>query len=411
MPQLGPMGRGSSNLLAEADTLSSTLVAVRRDLHRHPELGFQEIRTAGMVAARLRDLGLEVRERVGQTGVVGLLRGGGQTGRVVAIRADMDALPLQEEGTQPYRSEVPGRMHACGHDAHVACALGAAMLLALRRADLPGCVKFLFQPAEEPGEGAKAMIADGALRDPPVDAVIALHTYPALEAGQVGIRAGPLMAQADTVRILIQGAGGHGAEPHRTIDPIIVTAAVVLQLQTVVSRSLDPLEPGVISIGTLRAGSSEYVIPSSAELTGTVRARTPEVSAELMRRIRRVAEKTADAYGATATVEFRPLCPPVVNDERVTAILQRAACRVLGVDAMARATPTMAAEDFAFFLEQVPGTLFWLGVGEPGKGSGTPWHHPCFDIDEGALTVGSVTLAQACWEYLAAPDEGAHRRA
>lgn len=399
----GEAGQKAWGLLAEAEALFPDLVAIRRAIHQHPELGFEEARTAALVAERLRGAGLGVRERVGKTGVVGLLRGRGEgRGRVVAIRADMDALPIQEDGTEPYRSRIPGRMHACGHDAHVACALGAAMLLAPHAARLGGSVKFLFQPAEEPGEGAQAMIVDGVLEDPAVDAIIALHTYPALEAGQVGIRDGPLMARAETIRITIRGSGGHGAEPHRTIDPIVVAAAVVLQLHTVVSRSLDPFEPAVLSIGTLRAGSSEYVIPPSVELTGTIRAMTAEVAAEVIRRATRIAQKTAEAYGAEAMVEVRALCPAVTNDAEVTAVLRGAACRVLGERGVKTAKPTMGAEDFACFLEQVPGSLFWLGVAEKGKGVGTPWHHPRFDIDETALPVGSATLAQACLDYLGA---------
>lgn len=390
------------DLLSEAQTLLTTLVTIRRDLHRHPELGLEEARTAALVAEQLRELGLEVRERVGQTGVVGLLRGHGREGKVVAIRADMDALPIQEEGAEGYRSEIPGRMHACGHDAHVACALGAAMLLAYRKAHLAGCVKFLFQPAEELGEGARAMIADGALSDPPVDAIIALHTYPTLEVGQVGVWPGALMARADRLRITIHGHGGHAAEPHRTVDPIVVAAAVILQLQTVVSRSLDPLEAAVISIGRLQAGSSPYVIPSTCELTGTIRSVTREVGAELIRFVRRVVEKTAEAYGARAAVDAQPVCPAVVNDPEVTAVLRRAACRVLGEEAVKNARPTMAAEDFAYYLERVPGSLFWLGVAKKGDRTRIPWHHPRFDIDEEALSVGSATLAQTCLEYLSA---------
>lgn len=398
----GDAAARAADLLAEAQALSPALVAIRRDLHRHPELGFDEVRTAARVARQLQQLGVEVREGVGKTGVVGLLAGEPAGGRVIAVRAEMDALPIQEEGVAEYRSEVPGRMHACGHDAHVACTLGAAMLLTRRRGRLAGAVKFLFQPSEEPGGGAEAMIADGVLRQPSVDAIIALHTYPGLEAGRVGVGQGPLMARADRLHITIRGEGGHAAEPHRTIDPVVIGAAVVLQLQTVVSRSVDPLEAAVVTIGSMQAGSSPYVIPSVCELTGTVRSVTPEVGSEMIRLVRRVTEKTAEAHGASASVEVEQVCPAVVNDPEVTAVLRRAAGRLLGDHAVATARPTMAAEDFGCYLATVPGSFFWLGVAGKADGVAMPWHHPRFDIDEAALGVGAATLAATCLEYLEA---------
>jgi len=277
------------------------LVAVRRELHQHPELSGQEERTGQLVARRLTALGLEVRCGVGGHGVVGLLRGA-RPGPCVALRADMDALPIQEETGAPYASRVPGVMHACGHDVHVVCLLGAAMLLAGARGDVAGSVKFLFQPSEEDDRGAAAMLAAGAFDDPAPAAICGLHTFPRLAAGQLGIAAGPLMAAIDTLRVTVRGTAGHGAAPHRGVDAILAAAGAVVGLQHIVSRRLDPQEPAVITIGTFHAGVAPNILAPAAELTGTVRWMRPESRERLPALIRETVTALCRAHGAEAEV-------------------------------------------------------------------------------------------------------------
>ncbi len=375
------------------------LVAVRRDLHRHPELSGREERTAGLVAGRLRDLGLEVRTGVGGTGVLGVLRGS-RPGPCVALRADMDALPIQEETGAPYASLVPGVMHACGHDAHTTCLLGAATLLAGRRDHLAGSVKFLFQPAEEDDRGAKAMLAAGALEDPAPTAICGLHTFPRLPAGQVGVTAGPLMAGIDTLAITVRGAAGHAAEPHRGVDAILAAAASVVGLQHIVSRRLDPQEPAVVTIGTFHAGLAPNILAPVAELRGTVRWMRPESRDRLPALIRETVTALCRAHGAEAEVRYERTLPPVINDAGVADRVRRAAARLLGADAVHPAEPTMGGDDFALYLEQVPGCYVWLGTGDPARGATYDWHDPRYDIDERALAVGSALLAEVALELL-----------
>jgi len=379
---------------------AADLVALRRDLHRHPELSGEEHRTAGIVAERLRSLGLEVLSGVGGTGVVGLLRGS-RPGPCVALRADMDALPIQEETGAPYASEVPGVMHACGHDAHTACLLGAAGLLVGLRDQLAGSVEFLFQPAEEDDRGAKAMLADGALADPAPGAICGLHTFPRLGAGQVGVAAGPLMAGIDTLAITVRGAAGHAAEPHRGVDAILAAAAAVVGLQHIVSRRLDPQEPAVITIGTFHAGLAPNILAPVAELAGTVRWMRPESRDRLPALIQESVAALCRAHGAEAEVRYERTLPPVINDSAVADRVGRAAARLLGPEAVRPAERTMAGDDFGLYLERVPGCYLWLGTGDPARGVSYDWHDPRYDIDERALAVGSALLAQAALELLA----------
>jgi amidohydrolase len=383
----------NKNFRNESAVLSERLVEIRRDLHRHPELSYEEVRTAGTVASILRELGMEVRERVGGTGVTGLLRGG--EGPVVALRADMDALPVAEQTGLPFASERTGIMHACGHDIHVTCALGAAMLLAAEKDSLRGSVRFLFQPAEEINDGAKAMLADGAMDNPKPDMIFGLHNHPEIPAGKVGVKEGALMASVDTIRITVTGKGGHGALPHRDIDPITASAAVISALQTVVSRNVDPLQPAVVSLGTIHAGTANNVIPDVVEMTGTVRTFNEELRSSMESMIRRVVENTSAALGCKGELAYCYDLPPVMNDPDAAAIGRRAVESVAGAEAVVVPVPSMGGEDFALLRQKAPGCFFWLGVGNPEIGAVHPWHSPYFTADESALPIGAGVLAQA----------------
>jgi amidohydrolase len=362
--------------------LAGSLVEWRRDFHRHPELGFEERRTSAVVRAFLEQCGLEVRP-CGGTGLRGVLRGGGD-GPTVALRADMDALPLAEEGDRDYRSESPGIMHACGHDGHMAILMGAAKVLASRRASLPGTVVFLFQPSEEqhPG-GAPGMIAEGALDG--VSRIFGLHLWQPLPTGVVGIRAGAFMAQADEFEITVTGRGGHAAMPQATIDPVLVAAHLVVAAQPIVSRSIDPLESAVLSFTTVHGGRVHNIIPDSVTLTGTVRTLDSAVQRTMKQRLREVTEATCAAYGATASLRYLDGYPPLVNDAPAVALVVDVARRVLGDACVRTVAPSMGGEDFAYYLQHVPGAFAFLGMGD---GHPFPHHNARFDIDERALPIG-----------------------
>ena len=383
------------NFSARASQLAGWMTEVRRDLHRHPELSFVEERTGAKIATFLDEWGYSVR-RVGGTGVRGVLDGvpGSPT---VAIRADIDALPVQENTGLDFASTSPGLMHACGHDIHTACALGAARMLAEARRDgtVPGGVVMLFQPAEEINRGAEAILRDGALSDPTVGMIFGLHNHPAYPAGTIVVKEGPLMAAVDTLKIRILGVGSHGAIPHRSADPVVAAASVVMNLQTIVSRNVDPQDAAVISFGTVHGGAANNVIPEDVEMTGTVRSFRPEVRNALHERIRRVAESVASGLGCCAEVEIRRDLPAVTNDVRSYACCVRAAEAIVGRELIVQATPSMGGEDFALFQQVVPGCMFWLGVGNEAIGAVHPWHSPRFVADESAIPVGAAVLAQA----------------
>ncbi len=382
-------------LREDAAGLEPQLVAWRREIHRHPELAFEEARTAAFVAGRLKKLGLEVHEGVAGTGVVGVLRATIRSQRrAVLLRADMDALPIQEEPGREYGSEVPGKMHACGHDGHVAMLLGAATLLARRRAALTHDVVLCFQPAEEGGGGAARMIEAGALRFADVGEAFALHLWSLSPSGTVHVRPGPTMAGQDEFTARIVGRGGHGAMPHRAVDPIVAACHAVVALQAVVSRSVDPVEAAVLSVGSIHAGSAPNVIPEAAEIVGTMRSFREEVRALLRRRLEEVLEGTARALGCRAEVHLRPGYPPVVNDPTAVEKVRRAAVEAVGEDRLFEPAPMAAAEDFAYFLERLPGAFVFVGAGDPSRGIDAPHHSPRFDIDESALKVGVELLAR-----------------
>ncbi|MBI4408548.1 MAG: amidohydrolase [Gemmatimonadetes bacterium] len=384
-----------SVLLQRAASFEAELVELRRDLHRHPELSFQETRTAALAATRVEALGFEVRRGVGKTGVLAELRNG--KGPVVALRADMDALPIQEANQVEYRSTVPGVMHACGHDAHVSMLVGAAQLLAeaRRRDELPhGAVRLLFQPSEEAADGenksgAARMIEDGAMSG--VDAVFGLHIGGFLPAGKVYVSAGPIMAGADSFTATVRGVSAHAGRPHEGVDALVLAAHAVVACQSAVARRISPRAAGVLSIGTVHGGVAENVVAERVVLQGTLRYFDAAVRQTLQHELRQ-AFSVVDALGGRAQVELRAGYPPVVNEPAMAALVGRAVAGTLGESSVAEFEPLMGAEDFALLLEQAPGCFFWLG-GAPERPR--RHHHPEFDVDERALIRGASALA-AC---------------
>jgi amidohydrolase len=372
--------------VAIPEEILTEVVATRRDLHRHPELGFEEHRTAGMVAERLRGLGFEVTTGIGKTGVVGVLRGA-KPGKTIMLRADMDALPLDEENDVPYRSQTKRTMHACGHDGHVAMLLGAARAVMDRRAEVAGTVCFLFQPAEEGQGGAKAMIEDGVLERFGIERAYGLHLASAHPVGQLGFREGPFYASSDSIEITVEGKGGHGAAPHTSIDPVYVASQFVVALQQVVSRNIDPLEPAVVTIGAFNGGTTHNVIPSRVRLLGTVRAFDARVREKMAERIERVLRGICESSGATYAFEYLWRYPVTSNDAEQTRYARELAQRVVGEPRVADVPKLMGAEDFSFFAERVPACFFTIGS-NGGPSSSFPHHHARFDIDESALEAG-----------------------
>jgi amidohydrolase len=381
--------------------LVDATIALRRDLHAHPELGFEETRTAAIVARRLRELGYDVFEGLATTGVAGVLRGK-RPGKTIMLRADMDALPLSEEVDAPYRSVVAGKMHACGHDGHVAILLGAAALIAeRRREDLAGTIVLCFQPAEEGKGGARAMVEEGLLERFGIERAYALHLFSQLETGTLGFRPGPFYASSDSIEITIHGYGGHGASPHLSIDPILVAAEFVASVQKVVSRQIDPLEPAVVTIGSIHGGTTHNVIPSSVALLGTVRAFNPEVRARMADRIERVLAAACAASGATYEYEYLWRYPVTSNDAAQTAYVRALAEREFGSDRAVLSEKHMGAEDFSFFAERVPACYFVLGSGGSEQ-TRFPHHNGKFDLDEAALETGIRIMTALAFDAPAA---------
>lgn len=375
------------------------LVRTRRDLHRHPELGFQEHRTAGIVAERLRAAGYEVRTGVAQTGVIGTLRGTGD-GPTLLLRADMDALPIDEETTHGFPSTIPGVMHACGHDAHVAIGLAVAERLARGRERWPGTVRYMFQPAEEGLGGAEGMIEEGVLEG--VDAALGLHVWLGLPSGLIGVVAGPQMAGAVEFELTVRGRGGHGAMPHETIDAVHAASQVIVALQSVVSRTVSPLEPAVVTMASFHAGSAHNVIAETAHLRGTARAFDPALLESLPGRIEQVIAGVCAAAGATYEFEARIEAMPTVNDPRMAEIVRREAERIVGAGRV-RTDPnvrTMAAEDFGDVLARVPGCYFFVGGTNEGRGIVHPHHSPRFDLCEECMPVAVEVMEAAALAYL-----------
>lgn len=388
------------DLRSEASALASQLVEMRRHLHRHPELAGEETETSLYISRHLEGLGLKPRLLLDGTAVTVDIAGQGVGGRTLLLRADIDALPIQERGEErSYRSQVPGAMHACGHDGHVAIALGAAELIAKHQDQFGGTVRIIFQPAEETAGGAQRMIEAGVMEGPKVDAAIGLHLWSGQEVGRVGVRNGAIFASADEFAVEIRGRGGHGALPHQALDPIPITSLVVLALQTLVSRETSPYAAAVVTVGTIAAGQAFNIIPETAQLTGTVRAFTEEDRERLLRRIDEVAQGISSAFGASASSERRAGCPPVVCDPTI-ADLVRAAVRDCPDAELVEPEPLTVGDDVGLFLGLVPGCYFLLGAGNQSSGITAPHHHPDFDIDETCLPLGVEVMTRAALAYL-----------
>lgn len=388
--------------LADAEALADELTAIRRDLHMHPELGFQEFRTAGIVTEQLNALGYEVVTGVGKTGVVGLLPGGQPGDRTVLLRFDMDALPIQDAKDATYRSQTPGVMHACGHDAHVAVGLGVAKVLAKYREQLPGTIKLMFQPAEEGMGGALAMINDGILDriGPPVNRALGLHVSSMHSFGTAVVRSGAMLAASAGVTITVNGKGGHGAMPHQTVDAVVVAAQIIVALQTIIARNLDPDETGVVTIGSVIAGNAGNVIADTATMRGTIRSYSAETKALLRQRVPEIAQGIAATFGATAEVQINEGVDATVNADAPTQIVYDAAAAVLGADQIDTTFRTTGGEDFSAVLARVPGNFFFLGARNEERGITAPHHNPYFDIDERCLPQGVAILCEAARQVL-----------
>ncbi len=381
-------------LKKDLENLTSQIIEWRRDFHRHPEIANQEHRTSSVICKFLEGLGIPV-STCAKTGLRGVLEGK-SGGRTVALRADMDALPLKEEGEKEYISENPEATHACGHDGHMAILMGVARLLSLRKKKFNGKVVFLFQPSEEriPG-GAKKMIEEGALEG--VDSIFGLHLWQPLPTGMLGIVKGAMMAQPDKFSIRVIGKGGHGSMPQDTVDPILVASHLVVNIQSIVSRNVDPLKPMVVSFGTMEGGTIYNIIPNEVVLTGTVRTFDPSLQAFAETRLKEITEETSKAFGATSEFKYEKGYSPLVNDAAMADFVLETAKKTLGEESIATIDPVMGGEDFAYFLEKVPGAFFFFGVGD---GMEFPHHHPAFDLDERALPLATLLMASLALEYL-----------
>jgi amidohydrolase len=384
---------------SQAQALRDEMVARRRDFHQHPEIAFEEVRTAGIVAQELSKLGLEVQTGVGKTGVVGLLEGD-KEGPTVLVRADMDALPMEEANEVVYRSQTPQRMHACGHDGHTTIVLAVAKMLSAQRENLKGRVKFVFQPAEEIGQGALAMMRDGVLSDPVPEVSLGLHLWNEMPLGEVSLTTGGMMAGASMFTVEIQGRGGHAAIPHQTADPVAAMAHIITALQSIVSRNVPPMETAVVSVTRIRAGDAYNVIPDQVTFNGTIRTFTQEVHDLVNKRFESIIKGIAETMGCTATITNDAMSLPIINDPGVIERLRSGFEQVAPNWTYRDDARTMAAEDMAYFLEKVPGVFFFVGSANKERGLDYPHHHPRFDIDEEALVIGASLLASAVSEYV-----------
>lgn len=373
-----------------ARDLYPALVDIRRDFHMHPELSGEEYRTTARIQEILRGAGVRLLPLDLPTGALAEV---GRSGLTVGLRADIDALPIEEEAPVPYRSTIPGRMHACGHDFHTSVMVGAALILHRLQDQLPGTARFLFQPSEERAGGAADMIRAGALHG--VGCIMGFHNKPDIPCGTVGVKEGPLMAAVDTVEITITGKGGHGVLPHTTVDPIVAGSAVVMALQTAVSRSISPLDTAVVSITTFHAGTAPNIIPERVTMSGTIRTYSPEVRSRLPELLLRIVREVAAGYGARGDLAWIPGIPAVSNEAEMAALMRAAAVDVVGADLVLAAAPTTGGEDFALYQQEVPGCFVWLGTGNEAEGITADWHDPRFQVDERAIETGATLFAHA----------------
>jgi amidohydrolase len=385
--------------------IKDMLIKIRRDIHRHPEIGLHETRTAEKIAKLLEEYGISVKTHIGGTGVLGILEGK-YPGKTILLRADMDCLRIHENNDVEYKSIYPEFMHACGHDAHLTWLIGAAIILSGLKDQLHGTVKFLFQPAEEKDGGAEMTIHSGVLENPKVDAVIGAHTWPGIESGKIGVRPGALMAASDNFKITILGRGGHGAQPNKCIDPIAVACEVYMAFQTIISRSLDPLEPAVLTVGKFNAGTAHNIIPDNAYLEGTIRTLSYETRERIPGIMEGILKGITEANGANYEFDFIPYHAPVINDPEITTIATLAAAKIIGAKNVQLVDkPTMIGEDFSSFEERVPGTYIFVGNRNESKGTVHPLHSPEFDVDEEIIHKTAAIFSEIAVLYLNPQEE------
>ncbi|MBC7765441.1 MAG: amidohydrolase [Hyphomonadaceae bacterium] len=390
----------TEQILNAVQNIMPDLINIRRTLHQHPELSSQEFQTSVFIQQKLIGLDIAVTAPIFNTGVMGLLCGNGE-GKTLAIRADMDALPITEANDVPYRSQNDGVMHACGHDVHMTVALGAAMVLSQMKEHFNGNVKLLFQPAEEGEGGALPMIEAGVLQNPTVDACIGAHVWAGIPVGKVGLALGATMASPDEFDLTIYGKGGHGAMPHLCIDPIVIGAKVVDALQTVVSRRVDPLKPAVVTVASFHAGTAHNIIPETAQLKGTVRTLDPVLRLEVKQIIEQTIEGIVRGMGGTYDFKYAFRYPPLINDANITHQMSQSVTKILGNDALLwQDKPSMAGEDFAYFAQKVPSTFFNLGCTPLNCEKPHPLHHPSFDVDEQCIKTGVAVMVQFALDFL-----------
>jgi amidohydrolase len=381
--------------------LFSSLVKLRRELHQYPEMAYTEYKTSGVVARELKKLGIEVKKGVAKTGVVALLNKN-KKGKTVALRADMDALPVTERTGLPFKSKNPGRMHACGHDVHMSCVIGAAKILSKLKDELPGKVKFIFQPSEEvtPG-GAYPMIKAGVLKNPEVNGIFGLHSDSSIPVGKIGVKDGPMMAQADDFDITIIGKGGHGARPQDGIDAIVVASAVIQALQTIPSRRISPLKSVVISVGIIEGGTARNIICDKVILKGTARTLEKGITEKIPRLLKEIVAGVTQGYGADFELNYYEGYPVLVNNPDMTDLVRDSVINLFGREALFEVKePMMGGEDFAYFLKEVQGSFIRLGIRNEKIGAVHPWHHPEWKVDEKAIEIGSSLLAQVAFDFL-----------
>ncbi|WP_375741512.1 M20 aminoacylase family protein [Pseudomonas boanensis] len=388
-----------AHIQAWLNDVADDLKALRQDIHAHPELGFEEQRTAALVAQLLREWGYEVHTGIGHTGVVGVLRSGSGP-RTLGLRADMDALPIDEATGLTYSSCHAGRMHACGHDGHTVMLLGAARYLAATQ-NFEGTLNLIFQPAEEGQGGAEAMLADGLLERFPCDALFGMHNMPGLDAGHLCFRAGPLMASQDLLEVIIEGVGGHGSTPHLSVDPLVAASSVVMALQTVVGRNVDPQQAAVVTVGALQAGEAANVIPQKALLRLSLRALDTQVREQVLERVQAIIHSQTQSFGCRASIEHRPAYPALVNSEAETAFARRIGEELAGAEQVQNAPKVMGSEDFAWMLQRCPGSYLFIGN---GSGAGRPMvHNPGYDFNDEILARGAAYWAALAETWLQAP--------
>ncbi len=389
----------ADELKGDVLALKEELIALRRDFHMYPELGMRETRTAEKVKAYLNDLGLDVTTGIGQTGVVGLIEGNGP-GKTLMLRADMDALPIQEKTDVAYRSKNDGIMHACGHDGHTAILLGVAKLLYTRRNDFSGNIKLVFQPGEEGYAGAFFMMHDGVLENPTVDAALGLHLFTTFPLGLISVREGAVMSSADLFSLTIKGRGGHGAHPEGGVDAILIAGHVITSLQSLISREISAQAAAVVHIGKIQGGTAENIIADQVVLSGSVRTLDEKIRTLIADRMDQILKGIISAFRGSYTLNYTRGYPGLINETVMTELVGKAAVKTVGPENVIEAIPLMGSEDMAFFLEKVPGCFFFVGAANPDKGFSHPHHHELFNFDEDALVIGAETLLRAALDYL-----------